>query len=103
MSSMPCWRLVSTGISWYSGSLFFVTGPGTFPMRGAMAVLAFTNGNELIFVSALGSEVRMSIWFSHFDWFIIVTFGTAAMLSRYAFEMGRSVESIAMFCLVLLS
>src|SRR5687768_7827326 len=61
----------------------------------------FTNGKLLILVNAAASFVLISTWLSHFDLLKITTFGTAAMLSRYAGDNGRSVLSIAMLCAVL--
>ena len=62
-----------------------------------------TKGKELIFEIAPGSVVLIKTWLSHFEIFLIVTFGTERRLSRYTADTGRSVESIVIFWRVLRS
>jgi hypothetical protein len=61
-----------------------------------------TKGNFLIFARATASVVCIQISFSHFDLLIIVTLPANRMLSMYLGVMGKSVESIEIFCFALL-
>src|SRR5687767_24071 len=78
--------MVSLNFSWITSS------PGS--ARNAMAIAFFTNGNCLILINTAESVVRINTWFSHFDWLMTCTPGTAFRLSIYAGVTGRSVESI---------
>jgi hypothetical protein len=74
-------------------SIFLITGLTWLPLA-AIAVVLFTNGNELILAIAAASVVLIATWFSHFDVFKISTVPDNRMLSRYLVVMGRSVLSI---------
>ena len=92
-----CLRLVSVMVSMNFSSLFALG-------RFAIGNLFLTKGNWDILFSAAWSEVLMSTWFSHFELLRISTFPALAMLSRYTFDTGRSVLSMAILnCFLLAS
>src|SRR5438128_2328422 len=75
--------------------------PAVLLLRAAIAVVACTNGSELIVEIALASDVWIVTPFNHFEIFSIVTFATFRICATYVAGTGRSVLSIGMLYRVL--